>query len=149
MCIRDSLITNPVRDELRRAARELAAVKPDTRVETAPYLALLERVRTQLEGEIALGLSLQGSYSQAKPKEPAYGGHASSMGPAPVALPSMAAEDNVPSPVTFEEAAHLPTRTYSGGPTKDHILESGGNGIALLDYDGDGLLDIYLVTGAF
>ncbi len=39
-------------------------------------------------------------------------------------------------------------KAYSGGPTKDHILESGGNGIALLDYDGDGRLDVYVVTGA-
>jgi hypothetical protein len=51
--------------ELRGAARELvAASRPDAagqRVDTSPFLALLERVRVQLEGEIALGLSLQGS----------------------------------------------------------------------------------------
>ena len=44
---------------------------------------LLEKVRSQLEGEVALGLTFQGSYSQTKPKDPAYGGHASAMGPAP------------------------------------------------------------------
>ncbi len=33
-----------------------------------------------------------------------------------------------------------------GGPTKHHILESACSGLALFDYDGDGLLDIYLVT---
>ena len=51
-------------------------------------------------------------------------------------------------PSAFEEGAQLPTRTYCGGPTKDHILESGGSGVALLDYDGDGRLDVYLVTAA-
>jgi hypothetical protein len=103
-------------------------------------------VRSRLEGTIALGLTLQGSYSQSKVKEPAYGGHASAMGPAPAAPPP--ASGTLPSPVTFEQAARLPTRTYCGGPTKDHVLESAGNGVALLDYDGDGLLDIYLVTAA-
>jgi hypothetical protein len=140
------LLAESLRAELRQAARDLAAA--GTRLDPAPYLALLERVRTQLEGETALGLTLQGSFSQAKTKEPAYGGHASAIEPAPAATPTAAVEDRAPSPVTFEEAAHLPTRTYGGGPTKDHILESGGNGVALLDYDGDGLLDIYLVTAA-
>jgi hypothetical protein len=119
------------------------------RFDAAPVLALLERARIQLEGEIALGLSLQGSYSQSKAKEPAYGGHASAMGPAPAQVSS--AQDAAafaPSPVQFEEASHLPTRTYCGGPTKDHVLESGGSGVALLDYDGDGRLDVYLVTAA-
>jgi enediyne biosynthesis protein E4 len=138
-----------LRAELRRAAGELAAASrtdKDPRIATGPFLALLERVRAQLEGEIALGLSFQGSYSQTPPREPSYGGHASAMGPAPVETPAV--EDTAPSPAMFEEAVHLPTRTYGGGPTKDHILESGGSGIALVDYDGDGLLDIYLVTAA-
>ena len=66
----------------------LAASRPDSqrRVDTGPFLALLERARVQLEGEVALGLSFEGSYSQTKPKEPAYGGHASGMGPAPRSL---------------------------------------------------------------
>ena len=136
--------------ELRRAAGELvaAASRPSSerRLDVGPYLALLERVRAQLEGEIALGLSLQGSYSQPKANDPAYGGHASAMGPATASAPSSDA-NAAASPVTFEEAARLPTRTFDGGPTKDHILESGGSGVALLDYDHDGLLDIYLVTG--
>jgi hypothetical protein len=148
-----------LRVELRRAARELAAIatpgtetrsgsRPDSRprLDTGPFLALLERARAQLEGEIALGLRLQGSYSQSRPKEPAYGGHASAMGPAPVHAPSP--DDHAPSPASFEEAERLPTRTYCGGPAKDHILESACGGVALLDYDGDGRLDIYLVTAA-
>jgi len=138
-----------LRAELRRAARDLeAASAPGSqrRVDTGPFLALLERARVQLEGEAALGLSFEGSYSQTKPKEPVYGGHASAMGPAPTAAPSP--DDSAPSPVTFEEAGRLPTRTYCGGPTKDHILESACGGVALLDYDGDGRLDIYLVTAA-
>jgi hypothetical protein len=36
----------------------------------------------------------------------------------------------------------------SGGPeTKDFILETTGNGVAILDYDGDGLNDIFIVNG--
>ena len=139
-----------LRSELRRAASELTAVASgDSRrvaSTTGPVLALLERVRSQLEGEVALGLTFQGSYSQTPPKEPAQGGHASAMGPAPATI--LTAEDAAPVPVTFEEGARLPFKMYCGGPTKDHILESACGGVALFDYDGDGLLDIYLVTGA-
>ena len=143
-----SLVPDPERGELRRAALELETAPPpgEWRFEAAPYLALLERVRVQLEGGIALGLSLQGSYSQTKVKEPVYGGHASAMGPAPVQLTSEDA--GTPSPVQFEAVADLAAKSYCGGPTKDHILESGGSGIALFDYDGDGLLDVYVVTAA-
>ncbi len=73
---------------------------------TGPVLALLEKARAQLEADVALGLTFQGSYSQTKPKEPAYGGHASAMGPAPANIPSP--EDGAPVPVTFEVGAQLP-----------------------------------------
>jgi hypothetical protein len=143
-----------LRAEMARAARELRDAIETRHDESRPfdarpYLDLLERTRAQLEGEIALGLGFQGSYSQSKPKEPVYGGHASAMGPPP--LPPPLAEDAAtgsPSPVQFEAVPALAARTYCGGPTKDHILESGGSGLALLDYDGDGRLDIYLVTAA-
>src|SRR6267142_53029 len=89
------------------------ALAPSLRVELRRAAsALLEKVRTQLEG-VALGLTFEGSYSQTKPKEPATGGHASAMGPAPANNPSP--EDNAPVPVTFEEGARLPTKIYCGG----------------------------------
>jgi hypothetical protein len=39
-------------------------------------------------------------------------------------------------------------RNVSGGPAKDYVLEVTGSGLALLDHDGDGWLDVYLVNGA-
>ena len=142
-----------LRAELRAAARELGSSRDDgspSRASTrAPFLALLERARASLEGEIALGLSLQGSYSQTKAegarvRRPRVGDGA---GPGPGA-PGRGRGPGPPSPVQFEEGARLPARSYCGGPTKDHILESGGSGMALLDYDGDGRLDVYVVTAA-
>ena len=37
---------------------------------------------------------------------------------------------------------------HSGSPEKTTILESVGSGVALLDYDNDGWLDIYLLNGS-
>jgi hypothetical protein len=36
--------------------------------------------------------------------------------------------------------------TYSGSVEKPHILESDGNGVLVLDYDGDGYQDLYFVA---
>ena len=35
---------------------------------------------------------------------------------------------------------------HAGRPGKDHLLDSAGSGVAFLDYDGDGRLDVYLVN---
>ncbi len=44
------------------------------------------------------------------------------------------------------EAAGFDVVTWSGGKEKNHILESTGNGVLLLDYDADGFLDVYFVN---
>ena len=59
----------------------------------------------------------------------------------------------VPSgPIVFEDIAakaHLDSWTHRmGSPQKPYILDSIGSGVALLDYDNDGWLDIYLVNGS-
>src|SRR5689334_14317921 len=45
--------------------------------------------------------------------------------------------------------AGLNARTVIGGvSTKEYILETTGGGVALIDYDNDGWLDIFLVNGS-
>ena len=55
-------------------------------------------------------------------------------------------------PVIFIDDTHragLDTWTHTmGTPQKQYILETNGSGVALLDYDNDGWLDIYLVNGS-
>ncbi|MBV9608845.1 MAG: CRTAC1 family protein [Acidobacteria bacterium] len=56
------------------------------------------------------------------------------------------------APVIFEEITRQAGLTIfhhrSGGPEKATILETPGSGVALLDYDNDGWLDIYLLNGS-
>jgi hypothetical protein len=136
-----ALLPPEMREELRGAAAEIRRGAPGS----DGWRRLLERVGARIAAP--LGLDFQGSYAQTKVAEPVYGGHATAMAP-PAADPRAAADAGAshPSPVQFEEVPGLTTRTYCGGPTKDHILESGGSGVAVFDYDGDGRPDIYLVT---
>jgi hypothetical protein len=128
-------LANGAAELRRRAASSPAGFSPEA------SLRLLERVAAALRATSA-DLSFQGSYSQTKVQEPAYGGHASAMGPPPEAPPATGG----PSPVQFEEVPGLTEKTFCGGRTKDSILESGGSGIALVDFDNDGRLDIYAVS---
>ncbi len=43
--------------------------------------------------------------------------------------------------------ARLDRVVLSGRPDKDHLLDSAGTGVAFLDYDRDGRLDVYVVNG--
>ena len=49
--------------------------------------------------------------------------------------------------VDVARQAGLTRVTSFGRPTMDHLLDSTGSGIAFLDYDKDGLLDVYVVNG--
>ena len=58
-------------------------------------------------------------------------------------------EPSVPPAPRFVNAAPdagLTALLYCGGVSKDHLLESTGTGAALIDYDGDGRLDAFLVN---
>lgn len=92
--------------------------------------------------------AFRGSYSGAKTVEQGAGGHASAPGPPSPQLSSLddLREMDEPIGVSFEERKIINLRTSCGGPAKDHILESGGSGVALLDYDNDGRLDIFFVN---
>jgi enediyne biosynthesis protein E4 len=45
------------------------------------------------------------------------------------------------------QGAGLTRVLLAGRPDKDHLLDSSGGGVAFLDYDRDGRLDVYLVNG--
>ncbi|MHC4816917.1 MAG: CRTAC1 family protein [Planctomycetota bacterium] len=49
--------------------------------------------------------------------------------------------------VDVAATAGLTAPTWCGSVAKPHLMESGGPGLAVLDYDGDGHLDVYLVNG--
>jgi enediyne biosynthesis protein E4 len=56
------------------------------------------------------------------------------------------------APVVFSDVAHTAGldkfHHKAGAPEKNTILETPGSGVALLDYDNDGWLDIYLLNGS-
>ncbi|HUK46654.1 MAG TPA: CRTAC1 family protein [Terriglobales bacterium] len=56
------------------------------------------------------------------------------------------------APIIFSDVTHAAGldkfHHKSGTPEKTTILETPGSGVALLDYDNDGWLDIYLVNGS-
>jgi hypothetical protein len=61
------------------------------------------------------------------------------------------ASPNAARGVSFEDvtarAGLAAFRHVAGSPEKDYILEALGSGVAMIDLDGDGLLDIYLANG--
>lgn len=126
------------------AARAAASEPSGDPFPVEDYHAVLGRIAARLQPKGALGLDFQGSYTQPVIAEPAVGGHASAMGSPPMASP---AREEEASPVEFVEMPGLvAAKTFAGGRSKDHILESGAGGVALFDYDGDGKVDIFIAA---
>jgi len=61
---------------------------------------------------------------------------------APSASPSL------PTFTDITEKAGIRFRLTNGSPEKNYIFEAKGGGVCLLDYDGDGRLDIFFVNGS-
>ena len=95
----ESALPADLRRELERAAAGLRgqAAEPPRMLSLDAALRLLERVSARLTSTTTT-LPFQGSYSQPKVAEPAYGGHASAMGPPP----ENPSARGGPSPVQFE-----------------------------------------------
>jgi len=51
--------------------------------------------------------------------------------------------------VDVTESAGIDFRYTFGDSTYENILESSGSGVTVFDYDGDGLLDLYLLNGTY
>ncbi|HEY8310587.1 MAG TPA: VCBS repeat-containing protein, partial [Gemmatimonadaceae bacterium] len=89
--------------------------------------------------------------------QPAARGGVSTGAPHPVMLdsqhrPITAGGFVTTGPIIFKDVAAAAGLTKwkhtMGTPEKNYIIETVGSGVALLDYDNDGWLDIYLVNGS-
>ena len=71
--------------------------------------------------------------------------------PSGVKLPALGKRSGKPFHAKFvdvaREAGLTKPTVYGGIKTKDYILESIGSGAAFLDYDNDGWIDIFIVSG--
>jgi enediyne biosynthesis protein E4 len=105
---------------------------------------------------IAQGSSSQDNPQATRPPTQTTGGMASGGAHAPVkdalSRPITAGGFVDGAPVVFvditKKAGLDKFRHHSGAPEKRTILDAPGSGVALIDYDNDGWLDIYLLNGS-
>src|SRR5215510_11928062 len=115
-----------------------------------PAIAFLAGLLLQLGSRSAAQTSQKKNEPQSPPTQ-GMGGVATG---APVAYSSRRTVGIVDpkAPVIFEIVTDkTPLASFkhkSGGAAKDYIVEGVSGGVAILDYDGDGLPDIYLLNGS-
>ena len=132
------------------------ARKNPIRRATFAFLAIL--VALSLAAFLAQGLPQQAPAQQASPQQsgPQQSGMSTGGIHAPVkdalSRPITAGGFVDGAPVVFADITHAAGldkfHHRMGGPEKRTILETPGSGVALLDYDNDGWLDIYLLNGS-
>lgn len=99
----------------------------------------------------ALACSVPGQTQPRKPEQP-QGMGVSTGTPLNYSARRTAGITDPKAPVVFEDitdkTALAAFRHRSGTPQKDYIFETPSGGVAIFDYDSDGLPDIYLVNGS-
>ncbi|MGA2020701.1 MAG: CRTAC1 family protein [Candidatus Sulfotelmatobacter sp.] len=83
---------------------------------------------------------------------PLLGGQSGSASPGPLPRPTPHIQANLPPIIVnfkdIAEQAGLTAVNVTGeADKKDYILETTGSGVAIFDYDNDGLMDIFVVNG--
>ncbi len=133
--------------------KDSGSTSPNTRLFSLFFLGLLTTARPVC-AQTPLETTTQKAQEGAQP--PAKGGSNTSGAYPPVydaaKRPITAGGTVASGPIVFTDIAAKAGlagwRHQMGSPEKKYILEAIGSGVALLDYDNDGWLDIYLVNGS-
>ena len=92
------------------------------------------------------------AFAQGPQKKPESQGGVSTGTPVNYSSRRTAGVTDPKAPVVFEDVVAKTTmanfRNHSGSPQKDYIFETPSAGVAIFDYDGDGLPDTYFVNGS-
>ncbi len=104
-------------------------------------------------GLLALLAVAQFSFAQTPPKKPEQGmGGVSTGTPVTYSTRRTVGITDPKAPVVFEDVtdktAMANFKHRSGTPEKNYIFETPAGGVAIFDYDGDGLPDVYLLNGS-
>src|SRR6185295_2159610 len=91
--------------------------------------------------------------AQTPPQKPAtQGGGVSTGTPVNYSSRRTAGVTDPKAPIVFEDVTDKTAlagfKHRSGSPQKNYIFDTTSGGVAIFDYDGDGLADVYLVNGS-
>jgi hypothetical protein len=118
------------------------------------FLRMSRRV-TRLQSLVFLLAVLAGSalvLAQIQQKKPDPQGGVSTGTPVNYSTRRTTGVTDPKAPVVFEDVTDKTAianfRHRSGSPQKNYIFETTSGGVAIFDYDGDGLADVYLVNGS-
>jgi hypothetical protein len=118
--------------------------KSRRRVRCSPFMLFLPAL-------LAGSIFVWGQTPQKKP-EPQQGAGVSTATPVNYSSRRTVGITDPKAPFVFEDVTDKTAlagfKHRSGGPQKNYIFETTSGGVAILDYDGDGLPDIYLLNGS-